>query len=75
MKGIENLQKSLPSIFARREVGRLTGGIIQPGTCANLDSLGLGPKNRFFVGRKICYERDSFIAWLLSRVKFPETNK
>ena len=72
MKGIENLQKSLPSIFARREVGRLTGGIIQPGTFANLDSLGLGLKNRFFLGRKICLEQNFFIYWLLSKVKLPE---
>ena len=75
MKGIETLQRSLPSIFARREVGRLTGGISQPRTIANLDSLGLGPKGRFFVGKIICYEREAFIDWLLSRAKFPEAKK
>lgn len=72
MKGIENLQQSLTSIFARKEVGRLTGGIIQPDTFANQDSLGLGLKNRFFLGKKICLERNFFIDWLLSKVKLPE---
>ncbi len=62
MKGIETLKNTLPAIFARREVGRLTGGIIQPGTIANLDSLGLGPKGRFFISRKICYERENFFS-------------
>lgn len=73
MKGIENLKNTLPAIFARREVGRLTGGIIQPGTMANLDSIGQGVSDRFLVGRKICYNRDSFITWLLSKVKEPKS--
>jgi hypothetical protein len=73
MKGIENLKNTLPAIFARREVGRLTGGIIQPGTMANYDCIGDGISDRFLVGRKICYNRDSFITWLLSRVKDPKS--
>lgn len=73
MKGIENLKNTLPAIFARREVGRLTGGIIQPGTMENLDSIGQGVSDRFLVGRKICYNRDSFITWLLSKVKEPKS--
>lgn len=71
MKSCEELRNSLPIIFARSEVGRLTGGIIQPGTMANLDCLGKGPAGRFLIGGKICYERELFIDWLLSRVKEP----
>lgn len=71
MKSRELLQSTFPAIIARTEVGRLTGGIIQPGTMANLDCLGKGPVGRFLIGKKICYERDPFIDWLLSRVKEP----
>lgn len=69
MKSREALRSSLPIIFARSEVGRLTGGIIKPGTMANLDCEGKGPLVRYLVGRKICYERDSFVEWLVTRVK------
>lgn len=77
MDGIENLRNSLPPIFPRSEVGRLTGGIIQPGTCANLDSLGrgVGPEGRMRIGKKIVYTREAFIAWLASRVKAPQGKK
>ncbi|MBG3876464.1 hypothetical protein FVW20_05320 [Desulfovibrio oxamicus] len=62
-----------PALFPRVAVGRLTSGIIQPKTLANLDSLGLGPSKRWRVGRSIFYERDSFIEWFASRVKVPES--
>jgi hypothetical protein len=61
-----------PALFPRVAVGRLTGGIIQPKTLANLDSLGLGPSKRWRVGRRVFYERDSFMEWFVSRVKVPE---
>lgn len=61
-----------PALFPRVAVGRLTAGIIHPKTMANLDSLGLGPSKRWRVGRRVFYERDSFIEWLAGRVKVPD---
>lgn len=77
MNGFEELYNTLPPIFARQSVGKLTGGIIQPGTCANLDSLGrgVGPEGRMRIGKKIVYTREAFIAWLASRVKAPQGKK
>ncbi len=66
---LEKLRAGLPPIFARKEVGRLTGGLVAAGTMANLDSQGLGPSRRIRTGRHVIYERDSFIAWLRSRIR------
>lgn len=38
------LLETCPPIIARGEVGKITGGLLHPRTCANLDSQGLGPK-------------------------------
>lgn len=75
MNGFEELYNTLPPILARQSVGKLTGGIIQPGTCANLDSLGLGVEGRFLIGKKVFYSRDAFIKWLAARVKAPQGRK
>ena len=77
MTEIETLRASLPPIFPRTEVGRLTGGIIQPGTMRNRDSRGdgIGLEGRFLVGRKICYSREAFLNWLEARIKAPQGKK
>ena len=75
MNGFEELYNTLPPILARQSVGKLTGGIIQPGTCANLDSKGLGPEGRFLIGKKVVYSRDAFLKWLEARVKAPQGKK
>lgn len=72
MASIEEIFSSLPEIFPRNEVGKLTHGIIQPGTCSNLDSLGLGVEGRFLIGNKVVYPRDAFLKWLKARVKAPQ---
>ena len=64
---IEQLRKELPPVFARHEVGRLTGGIISPGTLGNLDSLGKGPAGRLRIGHKVAYSRDLFVDWIAGR--------
>ena len=63
------LQSSLPPVFARKEISRLTGGLISPRHLANLDSAGLGPKGKVRVGRKIGYERDAFVSWMSERMQ------
>jgi len=62
------MAENWPSPFiARQEVGKFTGGIINPKYLANLDSQGKGPKGRIKVGRKIAYPVKEFVAWLESR--------
>lgn len=61
------LEQSLPAVFARKHVKKLLGGLISPGTLANLDSMGLGPSVKVRVGKHVGYERSSFIQWLKTR--------
>jgi hypothetical protein len=75
MTEIETLRKSLPPIFARSEIGRLTGGIIQPGTMRNKDCRGEGIANRFSVFGKVCYSRESFLTWFETKINPPQGKK
>lgn len=64
---ISKLQNSLPAIFGRTAVEKLMPGILNSKTLANLDSAGEGPPY-FKQGRKVFYERDSFLKWFEKRV-------
>ena len=64
---ISQLTEELPAVIARQEVPRLLGGIISAKRLANLDSLGLGPSNRFYVGRKVVYRTADLLDWLAAR--------
>lgn len=57
------------SVVAREKVGEFTGGLLNPRTLANLDSLGRGPAGRIRFGRKVAYDVNSLIAWLESRTE------
>jgi len=75
---IERLRAELPPTFARIAVPKLTGEIISSGTLANEDSRGTGPAGVFYIGRKAVYERESFLAWLetkLTRAKSKPVNR
>lgn len=75
---LDQLRKELPPTFARAEIGKLFGGIIAAGSVANEDSRGTGPKGLFYVGRRACYERESFLTWLetkLTRAKAKPVNR
>ncbi len=62
------LEEKWPSgIVSRDKSDDFTGGTIKPKYLANLDSLGLGPKGRFRVGRKIAYPVKNFVKWLEDR--------
>lgn len=62
------LTQRWPSAFvARSEIGRFTGGMISPGTVANLDCKGLGPEGRITVGKKVVYPVDALVRWLEAR--------
>ncbi|WBF66038.1 hypothetical protein LN040_09860 [Desulfovibrio subterraneus] len=71
-KVLDNLTQSLPAIFARTEVGRLTGGVIAPRTLANLDSLGKGPGGKVKFMKKVAYEKGAFLAWFAENLKEAE---
>lgn len=59
-------------VVARSEVSRFSGGILNPRSLANLDSKGVGPANRFRVGRKVCYPTTELADWMQSRVELVE---
>jgi hypothetical protein len=59
------------TVVARSEVGRFSGGTVNPKYLANLDSKGEGPE-RIRIGRKICYPVESFVAWLEDRAQLVE---
>lgn len=66
---IHDLLAKWPSaIVARTEVKAFSGGLLNPRTLANLDSLGQGPV-RLRVGRKICYRAADLAAWIEQRTK------
>jgi hypothetical protein len=56
-------------IVARREVGRFSGGVLNPRSMSNLDSLGLGPP-RLKIGEKtVAYPTKSLVAWMRDRAQ------
>jgi len=67
-KMIEGLRKELPAMFTRKVASQKTGGYLAPGTLANMDSRGEGPGG-VLMGKIICYERESFLAWLEKRME------
>lgn len=63
---IDALRATLPGAFPRREVHKLTGGIVAAQTIANAQARGEGPP-AFKLNGKSCLERESFLEWLASR--------
>ena len=57
------LERNLPGVFSREEASRQMGGILRAKTLSNLDAAGRGP-SRIRIGKKVCYERRSFLQWL-----------
>jgi len=63
------LLETCPPIIARGEVGKITGGLLHPRTCANLDSQGQGPKGKVAMGKiRVGYLREPFIDWFCERL-------
>lgn len=65
----QKLLAELPPIFTRSVAVKATGGLIAVGTLANLDSAGEGPPDKIRLGRKVAYERESFVEWFLARLE------
>lgn len=60
---VEILRSVLPSIFFRAHLTTLTSGALNGRTIANLQSAGKGPPG-FYCGKRMCFERESFLLWL-----------
>jgi len=60
---IKKLKAELPPLFGREAVPKLIPGVFSHQTLSNLFSQKKGPPT-IKIGRKACYERDSFLQWL-----------
>lgn len=64
----QKLKENWPSpIVARHEVDKFSGGLLNPRSMANLDSLKQGCPGKITVGRKVVYPVDALIKWLEKR--------
>ena len=60
----QKLAQTLPPVFTREEAARHLGGLFRAKTLRNIDVRGEGPSLRVKIGKKVAYERDSFLDWL-----------
>lgn len=64
---ITSLRDSLPAVFTREEAAKNLGCLLSAKTLANYDAQGLGPWVKQRIGKKVVYDRKTFLAWLESR--------
>jgi hypothetical protein len=57
------------SLVARSQLSKFTGGLLSQRYMANLDSLGIGIKDRIRCGRQIAYPVRSVVEFLESRTQ------
>lgn len=62
------IAEQFPPVIARKEVGRVFGGIISPKTLANHDALGTGPRHRYQVNGHVVYRREDLLTWLNEQI-------
>jgi len=63
----DELKKKWPApIVARTEVSRFSGGLLNPRTMANQDSLGVGPRH-MKMGKKVFYTVDDLVNFMKKR--------
>ena len=65
---ISSLRSEMPPLVTRKLISKMTGGYLAPGTLANLDSLGKGPRG-VRAGKSVIYTRDDFLRWFEQRIK------
>lgn len=69
-KEFQCMKEKWPStVVARTQVRAFTGGALSGKTLANFDSQGIGPENRFRLGRQTVYPLEDFLKWLEKRCK------
>ncbi len=64
----DSIRPKLPNLLVRKDITTFFGHLISPHYLANFDSMKKGPA-RCYIGRKVVYKCDDFIAWLESRMK------
>ena len=65
----QKLKENWPSpIVARHEVAKFSGGLLNPRSMANLDSLKRGCPGKITIGRRVAYSVDDLIKWMEGRV-------
>ena len=57
------------AIVARREISKFSGGLLNPRTLANLDSMGAGPPRITWGSQRVFYPVGDLVAWLRDRVQ------
>lgn len=63
------LIKNWPSpIVAREEVGKFSGGLLNPRTMANQDAKKTGPAGKINMGRKVGYDVRLLVEWMQARI-------
>jgi len=55
-------------LIPRRELGKATGGLLNPRTEANKDCLGQGIKDPVLVGRQICYKTERVVEYFEGKI-------
>lgn len=69
LKALEKtLNEKFPFGIPRKEIGKATGGILHPRTCANLDCLGVGIAGRFKIGRNTIYPVKNTISFAKAKM-------
>lgn len=63
------LEQELPPVFTREVASKCMGGLLTPKTMSNADAMGYGPPVRVKLGKKVGYERKSFMCWLRQKLK------
>lgn len=63
----EQLRQDLPPMISRKKADWFTGGRVSPKSLANEDKRGTGPARRAIIGGEVCYPRDAFVDYLLSK--------
>lgn len=65
----DQLRKELPPVFTRKFASEKIGRIFSVKSMSNADALGTGPAVKVKIGKKIGYERDSFLQYLRGKMK------
>ncbi len=63
----KNLNEKFPFGIPRKEIGKATGNILHPRTCANWDCLEQGIAGRFKIGRNTVYPVDGVVDYIKSK--------
>jgi len=67
-KEVLRLLAGRPHVFRQDKLRQSIDGT-GAAVLSNMDSHGLGPKNRFFLGRKVAYPTSDYINWVCSRIR------